>query len=101
MRTNRRAFLKEVAGAAGLVFVGCEFAPVAAQAVQRAGTARRQVVVSGRRIRTVDVHAHCAVPRANALLRRSPAAPTAAQGSLLTLDGQSLAQRTAAMDAQG
>jgi aminocarboxymuconate-semialdehyde decarboxylase len=41
------------------------------------------------------------VPRANDLLRRAPPAPTPAQGSLLALDGDSLAQRLAAMDAQG
>ena len=98
---NRRTFLKNTAGAAGLVFVGCEFAPAAAQAAQRAGASRRTVVVKGRRIRTVDIHAHCAVPQANALLRRSPPAPTPAQAGLLALDGESLAQRLAAMDAQG
>ena len=29
---------------------------------------RREVVVNGRRVKTVDVHAHCAVPAAMALL---------------------------------
>jgi predicted TIM-barrel fold metal-dependent hydrolase len=98
---HRRTFLKNAAGTAGLVFVGCALAPAAAQSVQRLGAVRRPVVVKGRRIRTVDIHAHCAVPQANALLRRSAPAPTATQESLLTLDGQSLARRIAAMDAQG
>jgi len=31
---------------------------------------RREVVVSGRRVKTVDVHAHCAVPEAMALVGR-------------------------------
>src|SRR5258706_3729955 len=101
MRTDRRAFLKEVAGAAGVVFVGCGVADAAAQPAQRAGATRRPVVVKGQRIKPVDIHAHCAVPRANELLRRSAPAPTAAQGTLLALDGEPLAQRLAAMDAQG
>jgi aminocarboxymuconate-semialdehyde decarboxylase len=94
---NRREFLKDVAGAAGLAFVGCGIAGAAQQ--RPAGTpSRRPVVVRGRRITTVDVHAHCAVPKATALLRR----PAANQGTddPLFLEGQSLTQRLAAMDAQ-
>src|SRR5215831_11916645 len=94
---NRREFLKDVAGAAGLVFVGCGIAD-AAQARSAAPVARRPVTVKGRRITTVDMHAHCAVPRAVQLLRR----PAANQGTddPLMLAGQALAQRLAAMDAQ-
>src|SRR3954447_17506177 len=98
MRTDRRTFLKD---AAGLVFVGCSVADAAARQAPRAGTAGRAVTIKGKRITTVDMHAHCAVPRANDLLRRAPAGPTPPQGSLLALDGDSLAQRLAAMDAQG
>jgi aminocarboxymuconate-semialdehyde decarboxylase len=49
----------------GVVFVGCE--QQAAPAVAPRGR-RREVVVSGRRVRTVDIHAHCAVPEAMALV---------------------------------
>jgi aminocarboxymuconate-semialdehyde decarboxylase len=35
-----------------------------AQAPQR----RREIVISGKRVRTVDVHAHCHIPEANALM---------------------------------
>jgi aminocarboxymuconate-semialdehyde decarboxylase len=98
MDIDRRAFLKE---AAGLVFVGCSVGDAVAQSLPRAAAARRAVTIKGKRITTVDMHAHCAVPRANDLLRRAPPAPAATQGSLLTLDGDSLAQRLAAMDAQG
>jgi len=102
VRTDRRSFLKDAAGAAGLVFVGCSIAGAIDPRAQRgAAAARRTVVVRGRRITTVDVHAHCAVPAANDLLRRAPAAPTAAQGSLLPLEGEAHARRIAAMDAQG
>jgi aminocarboxymuconate-semialdehyde decarboxylase len=95
---NRREFLREVAGAAGLVFVGCGLAD-AAQSGRAGRATRRPVVVKGRRIMTVDVHAHCAVPRATELLRR----PAANQGNddPLSLDGPALARRIAAMDAQG
>ncbi len=88
---TRRDFIKDIAGAtAGLAFTGCSLLDSAgahAQGAQR----RREVVVSGKRIRTVDVHAHCAVPEAMALLgmKLSPS-------SLLMGD-----ERIRAMDAQG
>jgi aminocarboxymuconate-semialdehyde decarboxylase len=58
--------LYHAAGAAtGLAVIGCGLAsPGLAQAPQR----RREVVVNGKRVRTVDVHAHCHVPEANALM---------------------------------
>src|SRR6476659_336180 len=98
MHIDRRAFLKETAG---LVFVGCSVLDAVAQTPPRAAAARRAITIKGKRITTVDMHAHCAVPRANDLLRRAPPAPAATQGSLLTLDGDSLAHRLAAMDGQG
>ena len=68
--TSRREFVEEAAGAmAGLAFVGCGLtsaAPAQAQVQAR----RREVVVNGRRVKTVDVHAHCAVPEAMALIGR-------------------------------
>ena len=98
MRADRRRFLKDVAGAAGLVVVGCGAA--GAQSARPASRTRRPVVVKGRRIKTVDIHAHCAVPKANELLRRAPASPTGAIGPLI-LEGEALTARLAAMDAQG
>src|SRR5262245_4506503 len=54
---------------------------------------RREVVVNGRRVKTVDVHAHCSVPEAMALmgLKVSPAA----------LLMSNAADRIRAMDEQG
>src|SRR5437667_9422277 len=52
---------------AGIAFVGCELL-AASDARAQAGARRREVVVSGRRVKTVDVHAHCAVPEAMALM---------------------------------
>ena len=51
---TRRHFIGRTASAmAGMALVGTG---------ARGATARRQVVVGGRRIKTVDVHAHCEIP---------------------------------------
>src|SRR5881409_4229805 len=68
MRT-RREFVEEAAGAAGIAFVACNL-PGAAPAQAQAQARRREVVVNGRRVKTIDVHAHCAVPEAMALMGR-------------------------------
>ena len=48
-----------------LASVGCGLPrPAFSQAPER----RREVVVNGKRVRTVDLHAHCHVPEANALM---------------------------------
>jgi aminocarboxymuconate-semialdehyde decarboxylase len=49
----------------GVAFVGCDGKTTAATQTQGR---RREVVVSGKRVRTVDIHAHCAVPEAKAML---------------------------------
>ena len=66
MMTNRREILCGAAGAlTALAAVGCGLpSPAFAQAPQR----RREVVVNGKRVRTVDLHAHCHVPEADALM---------------------------------
>jgi predicted TIM-barrel fold metal-dependent hydrolase len=65
MTTNRREMLCRTAGAlTGLTFTGCGLmSPALAQEPLR----RREVVVNGSHVRTVDVHAHCHIPEANAL----------------------------------
>jgi aminocarboxymuconate-semialdehyde decarboxylase len=107
--------------AAGLAFVGCELmrgapalaqvptparaaaqtqAPMQAEVTARAADAapararRREVVVSGKRVKTIDVHAHCSVPEAMALL----SAPLPGPPPLLF---SKLEDRIQAMDAQG
>ena len=54
---------------------------------------RREVVVSGKRVKTVDVHAHCAVPAAMALVGR------ALESEKLLMANTD--ERLRAMDAQG
>ena len=59
-------FGKDEAGTAGIVFTGCNAVPAPAQG--QPGGRRRQVVVGGRRVKTVDVHAHCVIPETLAMM---------------------------------
>jgi aminocarboxymuconate-semialdehyde decarboxylase len=54
---------------------------------------RREVVVAGKRVKTVDIHAHCCVPKAMAVIKH----PLEAPGLLM----EDTSTRLAAMDAQG
>src|SRR5713226_9006491 len=62
--TTRREFVTQAAALTGIAFMGCDGLPAAHGQAPR----RREVVVSGRRVKTVDVHAHCGVPEAMALM---------------------------------
>jgi aminocarboxymuconate-semialdehyde decarboxylase len=79
----------------GFAFTSCALASAAptSGSPSAAPGGRREVVVNGKRVKTVDVHAHCAVPAAMALLD----VPVEASGLLMT----DAASRMAAMDAQG
>jgi aminocarboxymuconate-semialdehyde decarboxylase len=76
---NRRAFLKDLTGVAvglgaGVAASGSALAAGASRFPQSAGAAgRRQVLVGGHRVRTIDIHAHCSFPEAMALMDRKPA----------------------------
>ena len=87
---------------AGVAFVGCNLAPMAAAGPGSAASGgggsahaahRREVVVAGKRVKTVDIHAHCIVPKAAAVVKHPLEAPG------LLMDDTSV--RIAAMDAQG
>jgi len=76
-----------------LAFVSCEIsADASAGAGGGAGHAqaqgRREVVVSGKRVKTIDVHAHCIVPEAAQLINH----PLEAPGLLWSNVGDRLAQ---------
>ena len=93
--TTRREFLRTSAAAAGLVFVGCD---LLAARPARAQARRREVFVDGKRVKTIDVHAHCAVPEALTLLNLKLAGP----GLRTDLDmATQLGVRLQAMDEQG
>jgi aminocarboxymuconate-semialdehyde decarboxylase len=60
---NRRDFLKTVAGATtGMMLTGRAFAETALQGSPAAPGKRREVFIGGRRVKVVDVHAHCLIP---------------------------------------
>jgi len=81
---------------AGMVFCACACTR-AAEGLRQVGgqgqPCRRTVTIGGRRVRTVDIHAHCAVLAAHAVLGQP-----AGSADLLLSD---TADRIAAMDAQG
>ena len=98
--TTRRDFLKTgtVAAAGGIVFCGCGLLH-RAQA-QQPVRHKLPVMVNGKRVKTIDVHAHCNFHEAGALLGeegpRLQAGPVnGAQETFIDLK-----QRLAAMDAQ-
>ena len=91
--TTRRDFLGGAAGAfAGAVFTCCDLMPSCAHAQgANDGPRRREVVVAGRRVKTVDIHAHCAFPDAMALMNLKPRPDKLVMGP----------ERIEAMDQQG
>ena len=76
-----------------LAFVGCEISAGASAGAgggsgQAQAQGRREVVVSGKRVKTIDVHAHCIVPEAAQLINH----PLEAPGLLWSNVGDRLAQ---------
>ena len=74
-----------------LAFIPCAMAATAP--TTQAAPRRREARVSGKRVKTIDVHAHCIVPAAAAIINH----PLEAPGLLM----QDTSARIAAMDAQG
>ena len=87
---NRRTFTKNLAGVA---FTSCGLLD-AARAQTKSGGGRREVKIGGRRIKTIDVHAHVAIPEAYALMGNQPG------GNALAAAG-SVDDRLRTMDQQG
>ena len=101
---NRRDFIATAAGAtAGILVSGHRFAEPALSARQVGAKPgkRRELTIGGRRVKTVDLHAHCFVPEVADLIKDTPLAQ-AAKGNLgqatLALGNP---QRLIDMDAQG
>ena len=76
---------------AGLAFVGCSLSGGASPTPGQGR--RREVVVNGKRVKTVDIHAHTIVPEAAAVINH----PLEAPGLLWS----NLSDRIAEMDAEG
>src|ERR1700747_2313656 len=70
MTTSRRELLRRAAGAAaGVVVPRCGLHHAAHAQAQPAPAQKRQpVVINGKRVRTIDIHAHCHIPEATALM---------------------------------
>src|SRR5207248_2735801 len=92
-----RCSASRAASLAGIAFVGCD---LLAAAPARAQARRREVMVGGRRVKTVDVHAHCAVPEAMALMGMKLSTPGSTLPPLLHMATQA-SERIRAMDEQG
>src|SRR5262249_4124204 len=54
---TRRDFLKRAGAATGIVFCSCGLLDAAS--AQQGGGQRLPVMVNGKRVKTIDVHAHC------------------------------------------
>ena len=76
--TNRREFLKNVAGTtAGIAIGGHELTRGALDAFQATSPARRRVSLGGRAVTVIDVHAHTFVPEVWDLVKDTPLATSA------------------------
>jgi predicted TIM-barrel fold metal-dependent hydrolase len=100
---TRRHFLKAGAAATSVVFCGCGlFHRAHAEPPVRQ---KLPVMVGGKRVKTIDVHAHCQFPEAVALFSGSTAASTSIADGRSRSDVAAAAyieidKRLAAMDAQ-
>jgi predicted TIM-barrel fold metal-dependent hydrolase len=96
MMTTRRNFLKAgtAAAATGVVFCSCGL--LTSAHAQQPTRQKLPVTVGGKRVKTIDVHSHCVVREAAALL--GPAAPAPVKGADEVVI--ELEKRLAAMDAQ-
>ena len=98
--TTRRKFIKDAAVTAGVIFTGCSLLDAAPARAQAKRPKRAPVIIKGKRIKTIDVHAHCLIPEAVALIpgeNRPDAPPVKGREEFNVV----LDQRFAGMDAQG
>src|SRR6476659_11005094 len=103
MKFSRRRFLHTTAAAgSGLFFCPCGLAAQAPAAA--AGGARRQVVVGGQRVRTIDMHAHVFIDEAWPLVKDFPQTDKAMANlgrSPMAIDQASMDRRFQQMDQMG
>jgi predicted TIM-barrel fold metal-dependent hydrolase len=107
--TTRREFIKGTA-ASGLVFCTCGLIDAAsAQGSHKhpdLGSKRKPVIINGRRVKTIDVHAHCLFRDAIALMGEDaksvePPVKGAPEHYIPVSDKTAVGERLAAMDAMG
>jgi aminocarboxymuconate-semialdehyde decarboxylase len=105
---NQQKEIQPRAADPAIVFTSCELMPAQeprlaaparpGKASARPAAKRREVKIKGKRVRTIDVHAHCLIPAASKLLGDD--AYNHHTGGIVC-EGQDLATRLRAMDAQG
>ena len=99
--TTRRKFIQDAAVTAGVIFTGCSMLHAAPARAQTKAKSRLPVLVKGKRVKTIDVHAHCLIAEALALLPADEA-----RGIYPPVKGSKefdivLDERLGMMDAQG
>src|SRR5215471_8588395 len=94
---NRRDFLKNVAGTTAGAFIGGHFP---SRQIGAPPGKRRELSINGRRVKTVDAHAHCFVPEVWDLVKDTDLATTA-QANRTGNIALGNPQRLIDMDAQG
>src|SRR3954471_21959565 len=95
---NRRAFFNAVASAGVGLAMMRHTRTEAGGAAAQAGPARREVMLSGKRVRVVDLHCHCVIPEAVDVVKGTPLASTTGGGGGNNVLGP---QRLQVMDRQG
>ena len=66
--TTRRDFLKAGAATAATGVVFCSCGLLQSAHAQQPARQKLPVMVGGKRVKTIDVHAHCVIPEASKLL---------------------------------
>src|SRR4051794_10121055 len=101
--TSRPHLLKTATAAAGMVFCSCALLDAARAQQPGGGGSRLPVMINGKRVKTVDVHAHCLFHEAEKLMGDDTAAfqsPMKEAGRQAFITA-TLDERLKAMDAQG
>jgi aminocarboxymuconate-semialdehyde decarboxylase len=103
MKLNRRTFLRTTAVGGGLFFCRCGLSSALAATLQTA-PARRQVMVGGQRVRTIDMHAHVFINEAWPLVKDFPQTDRAMANlgaSTMAIDAATMDRRFREMDRIG
>jgi len=98
---TRRDFIVGAAGATAGLFTSGAWSVAAPRQVGAPAGKRREISIGGRRVRTVDVHAHTFVPEVMELVRNTPLADTAKTNASTKALPLGDPQRLIDMDAQG
>jgi aminocarboxymuconate-semialdehyde decarboxylase len=93
---NRRAFLRTVVGGATGMYVMSRAGTGTAVIANQSQSPRREVMVAGRRVKVIDVHAHCVIPVSD-IVKGTPLANMGGGGGNNILGPQ----RLQIMDRQG